>query len=84
LYIKNEQMPLGVRRYIDFLIENIGEFKIEEESIIKSREEDGLLVECKLYQDDTEMAWFSNEGILYIFINGKNTCYYEHGELIFV
>jgi hypothetical protein len=78
------KLPIGVQQYGDFVIDMGGEFNLKEENIIKKVQEDDIIVECTYFENDTELNWFSNEGIMYIFVNGVNVCYFEHSLLHFI
>jgi len=82
--IATKRLPIGVQQYGNFVIEMDGEFNLKEENIIKSEVFCDVITECTYFENDTELKWFSNEGVLYIFVNDVNVCYFEHSLLHFI
>lgn len=82
--IKTSRLPIPIQHYQDFIIESGGAFELNEENILSHEEYDGVITECLYFENDTELNWFSNDGIFYIFVDGVNICYFEQSTLHFI
>ena len=78
--IKNKNLPKGIKEFIKYQKSIGGKIKLKFKYIVDCSIKNKKIIECKYIEDDTELEWFSNEGILYIFVDSLNHSYYTKDE----
>jgi hypothetical protein len=80
--ISKKMLPKGIKSYIKSQKKLGGKIKLHSEHILKATIIDGIIAECRYFEDNTSLEWYENYDILYIFVDGKCEHIFENGKLI--
>lgn len=82
--IPKKTLPKGIKKFIKSQKKMDGVVTLNYAHIVSAKIKDGIITRCRYYEDGQKLEWFSNHGLLFIFVDDLNIAYYKNNKLIYM